>query len=124
MPTAAMTQNATAAQKTVSRVEGDLVQPTRHIAYGSYSTAFSFRAVSGDVEPTALRWTMPQRPLPRLRGRDREGARNDRAFPPPHPPPPAGEGAYRGRCSRLLSFQMSTPAPFCCVWGWSVRIAF
>src|SRR5262249_59496892 len=104
MPTAAMTQNATAAQKTVSRVEGDLVQPTRHIAYGSYSTAFSFRAVSGDVEPTALRWTMPQRPLARLRGREREWARNMiEPFPPPPPPPPPGGGASRGPAPPPLS---------------------
>src|SRR5215470_3277814 len=109
-------QNATAAQKTVGRVEGGFVQPTRDIVYGSYSTAFSFRTVSGDVEPTALRWTMPQRPLPRLQPnsglpefgrfidwpksetsdfgwRDREGARNI-------PPPQGGEGVDRVRCSR------------------------
>jgi hypothetical protein len=51
---AVMMQNATATQKTAWRVEGGFVQPTRDIVYGSYSTAFSFRAVSGDVEPTAL----------------------------------------------------------------------
>src|SRR5262249_59120262 len=40
--------------------------------------------------------TARHHPLPRLRGRDREGARNmDRAFPaapPPTPPPPPGGG--------------------------------
>src|SRR6516162_1740525 len=76
MPNATLMQSATARQPALWRIEGGFVQPTRDIVYGSYSTAFSFRAVSGDVEPTALRWTMPQRPLPRLRGRDREGARN------------------------------------------------
>src|SRR5216684_1496226 len=90
---AAMTQNTIVAQKTVRRVEGGFVQPTRDIVYGSYSRTFSFRAVSGDVEPTALRWTMPQRPLPRLRGRDSEGARNMiEPFPPPPPPPPPRGG--------------------------------
>src|SRR5258707_1959944 len=48
---AAMTQNTIVAQKTVRRVEGGFVQPTRDIVYGSYSRTFSFRAVSGDVEP-------------------------------------------------------------------------
>src|SRR5262249_33813463 len=39
------------------------------------------------------------RPLPRLRGRDREGARNKirAGHPLPHPPPQAGEGADRDR---------------------------
>src|SRR5262249_59783722 len=39
------------------------------------------------------------RPLPRLRGRDREGARNKirAGHPPPNPPPQAGEGADRDR---------------------------
>src|SRR6516164_11208272 len=99
MPNATLMQSATARQPALWRIEGGFVQPTRDIVYGSYSTAFSFRAVSGDVEPTALRWTMPQRPLPRLQPnsgltefgrfidwpksetsdygwRDREGARN------------------------------------------------
>jgi hypothetical protein len=51
----AMTQNAIVAQKTMWRVEGGFVRPTRDIVYGSCSAAFSFRAVSGDVEPSALR---------------------------------------------------------------------
>src|SRR5215471_6933243 len=116
MPNATLMQSATARQPALWRIEGGFVQPTRDIVYGSYSTAFSFRAVSGDVEPTALRWTMPQRPLPRLQpnsglpefGRFIDwpkseiirirlegqggGAQYDRAFPPPHPPQQAGEG--------------------------------
>src|SRR5262245_34067456 len=40
----------------------------------------------------------PQGPLPRLRGRDREGARGlDLIRPLPNPPPQAGEGADRVR---------------------------
>src|SRR5262245_43085466 len=38
---------------------------------------------------------VPRRPLPRLRGRDREGARKHvvrRCLPPPPPPPPSGGG--------------------------------
>src|SRR5262249_56220309 len=45
-----------------------------------------------------LRRAVPHRPLPRLRGRDREGARNmiDHSIDPlPNPPPQAGEGADR-----------------------------
>src|SRR5262249_27740915 len=43
------------------------------------------------------RWPVPRRPLPRLRGRDREGACALMHFnsPPPHPSPAAGEGADR-----------------------------
>src|SRR5215831_17593680 len=42
----------------------------------------------------ALRRAAPQRPLPRLRGRDREGAFGRRLLrlPPPPPPPPSGGG--------------------------------
>src|SRR5215831_7250629 len=111
MPNATLMQSATARQPALWRIEGGFVQPTRDIVYGSYSTAFSFRAVSGDVEPTALRWTMPQRLLPRLQPnsglpefgrfidwpksetsefgwRDREGARNMIEMIEPFPLPP------------------------------------
>src|SRR5262249_60770936 len=49
----------------------------------------------GDVEPVEL-CRRPHCPLPRLRGRDREGARNMIEHfnsPPPHPSPAGGGGS-------------------------------
>src|SRR5262249_53321937 len=101
-------------------------------------TAFSFRAVSGDVEPTALRWTMPQRLLPRLQPnsglpefgrfidwpksetsefgwRDREGARNMiemiEPFPPPPPSPASGGGSRPNSLLALILLHDVSPRP-------------
>ena len=50
-----------------------------------------------------------QRPLPRLRGRDREGALSafdQRSCPLPNPPPQAGEGARRACGKRPVPFAL------------------
>src|SRR5262249_38150772 len=66
------------------------------------------KVVSADIELLLVgrQRAVPHRPLPRLRGRDREGACNMidvSGNPLPTPPPPAGEGANRARCADVLT---------------------
>src|SRR5262245_7430425 len=64
--------------------------------------------------------TVPHRPLPRLRGRDREGAQYDRPSerPPPQPSPAGGGG------SRLSVLRVTPLALFVRVERWPIAGSF